>query len=138
MDDVIERGELFGFRSLPRIPWRLRLRRMTPENSSVTVDTDAVRVKVGTWSTTISFQEIATARVTEWQAEVRIGVHYLRLGRWKVSIAPEVLATLDLDSRVTPVTLPRASRIDLGLTDPERFVSCVKAHIGSGDLPSGA
>ena len=71
MDDVLDRGERFEFRALPRVPWRLRLRRMTPAHSGVTVDTDAVRVRAGTWWMTIRFDEIAGALARGDRVELR-------------------------------------------------------------------
>jgi hypothetical protein len=129
VDDVLDRGERFEFRALPRVPWRLRLRRMTPAHSGVTVDTDAVRVRAGTWWMTIRFDEIAGARVTEWPHGARIGVHYLGRGRWMVASAAGELVTLNFDPAVMPTTFPRTSQLDLGLTDPQRFVSSVRSHI---------
>lgn len=131
MDDVLDRGERFAFRSPLRTPLRLRVRRMTPERSGVTVGAHTVWVQAGTWTMTIRFEEIAAVRVTEWPPRAHVGVHYLRHGRWLAAATPGPLATLDLDPAVTPTTVPRTARLDLGLADPERFVSCITSRLSS-------
>lgn len=118
--DHVDGDDRFAFRFGSRVPWGLRLRRMTPERSSVVITAEQLEIRAGTWWEDIPLDDIARVTVIEWPDRARPGIHRRLPGTWLVAAAPGRLAAVERRPRAE-VTIPRIDRLDLGLVDPDAF-----------------